>query len=240
MTGLLALLALFFCSPAFSQTKVTPNEMTGVVQSTATGYYGLYVASATWAANGGGSGDAVLASTQTFTGANTFAGNATFTSSPTFRGGLAKGMMLQYVEYRTADYAALTSIIPYDDSVPKSSSGTAWIEIAITPKSATTILLIEMGGHQGGSAGTTIVNALFKDSDTYAISAGAYYNSSGDTIAENTILKHRMVSGTTNPITFKWRAGPASAVTVYMNGYAAARRFGGVASCYISVTEIQD
>lgn len=104
------------------------SGLTGVIHSTATGYYGLRVATATYlatapgacaagqyisalAADGtktcatpAGGGDVVLAATQTFTGANTFTGSVT-ASSMTLTGyvaGIHRSSSVLLGEYSTA------------------------------------------------------------------------------------------------------------------------------------------
>jgi len=48
-----------------------------------------------------------------------------------------------------------------------------------------------------------------------------------------------MTAGTTSATTFKLRAGGAAASTITINGYAGARRYGGVMYSFIEVTEFQ-
>lgn len=148
----------------------------------------------------------------------------------------------QQVGYSQSTYTAnadLTTIIPYDDTIPQNTEGTEILTVTITPKSATNLLKIVFSGF-GATANNNrdIVTALFQDSTASALNASATISSTADD-PKPLILEHSMVAGTTSATTFKIRIGPATATTVRLNGTSAARRFGGVSAATLTVQEVQ-
>jgi hypothetical protein len=52
------------------------------------------------------------------------------------------------------------------------------------------------------------------------------------------VLVHRVAAGSTNPTTFRVRAGPITAGTVTVNGASGGRYYGGVYASSITVREM--
>lgn len=122
----------------------------------------------------------------------------------------------------TMDGTALsitTPAIPIDASVPQSGEGVEYTQLAtvITPTSATSTLLIEVNTqvYTVGSVKSAIT-ALFKDSDANALSAD-YTTRNGTDWSKHHTLVYKMISGTTDPITFKVRVGSATGEQIYVN-----------------------
>jgi len=147
--------------------------------------------------------------------------------------------VLQVVNSTSGAFASSTTVIPYDDTIPQNTEGTEWLTLAITPIRDDSNLLIEVVVLLHGndiSRHTTI--ALFQDDTAGALAATcisggyAYFN-----VIQPTVLKHFMTSGTTSATTFKVRFGGSTTDTVYINGISS-RKFGGVASSSITITEI--
>jgi hypothetical protein len=150
----------------------------------------------------------------------------------------AMGNVLQVQYTRLTAVATGTTTIPADDTIPQNTEGTEFITVTITPRSATSKLLIEFTGIAGVSADAGRVTALFQDSTANALSA-VYDQFDTDAAWDLTAkLTHAMTSGTTSSTTFKIRIGGASASTITFNGRASARLFGGVAGSILKVTEI--
>jgi len=138
-------------------------------------------------------------------------------------------------------YGTTTATFNFDDTIPQNTEGTDTIggvtlpSVTITPKSEFSRLVIEasvpISVDNAGSA--TYGIAVFQDSTADAIAAMA--GAGEQSLVENVILRHEMVSGTTSATTFSLRVG--SNGTIAVNGTAIARLFGGVMATRIRVTE---
>ncbi len=145
----------------------------------------------------------------------------------------------QIVVTQTGAVATGSTIMPLDDTIPQIGEGDQYMSVAITPKSATSKLLIQVVAsldHNLGSA-NNIVMALFQDSTNNALAA-VYSASSAQFEGMTLVLNYEMTSGTTSATTFKLRAGPALASVVTFNGANTARLLGGVMASSIIIKEI--
>jgi len=159
--------------------------------------------------------------------------------TPTAANALA-GSVVQVVSTQTGAVATGTTVIPYDDTIPQSGEGNEYMTRAITPKSATNILKIDVVIFLRNSktSGQSMIAALFKDSDSDALASGFYRRSdSSDGFA--ICFTHYVVAGGTSEITFKVRAGGGDAGTTTFNGGAGARLLGGVMASSITIQEIK-
>lgn len=149
---------------------------------------------------------------------------------------LATGVPVQVVSVSYSAVATGTTIIPFDDTIPQNTEGDEYMSLAITPKSTSNILVIEVAFFGSISIGNDLILALFQDSTVNAIAATSQYNVTAT--ARNSIkLIHRMAAGTTSSTTFKLRAGPAAAGTTTFNGNSSARLFGAIPKSSIVITE---
>jgi hypothetical protein len=150
------------------------------------------------------------------------------------------GTLVQRVEgtpYTT--YSSTTSDMPLDDTIPQNTEGTEYLAATVTPTKSANRLVIEAILTVGADTARNAVGALFQDSTANALTAAAVQVPSGTAVME-LVLRHEMAAGTTSATTFKvrlGRGGGAGSITV--NGTAAARVFGGVSQCRISVAEIE-
>lgn len=150
---------------------------------------------------------------------------------------VAAGMPVQMVSTTFAAEAHGTVTIPVDDTIPQNTEGDEYMTQAITPKSATNILIIEADLFLANSAASyTLVAALFQDAVANALAAKAGYGAVAGAIL-NIKVKARVVAGSTSAITFKARAGSGAAGTTTFNGAGAARLFGAIPKSTISITE---
>ena len=134
-------------------------------------------------------------------------------------------------------YGSTASTIARDDTIPQNTEGAEWNTVTITPTSASNRLVIEgYFGLVAASGNAYITAALFQDStaDALAISSGALPNTYGTSL----YIRHEMAAGTTSPTTFKLRAA-VDVGTLYVNGAAAARKYGGTSAVLLSVKEIK-
>jgi hypothetical protein len=141
-----------------------------------------------------------------------------------------------YATYVT--YTAISTVIPYDDSIPQNGEGDEVLTVSITPKSATNRLRIRAVVFVGnGTAGASYATlALFQDSTANALSANSTTLHNLNYTA-TVVLEYEMDSGTTSATTFKLRVGPNTG-TVKLNGDNSARLYGGVARSTLIIEEI--
>jgi hypothetical protein len=145
--------------------------------------------------------------------------------------------VLQVVNYSSGAYFAGSVEIPIDNTIPQNTEGSEWATLAITPKSATSKLIIDVNLQVAVYMyGSMAVAALFQDLTADALSAASASRSWGGQGCTVIRMKHFMVSGTTSLTTFKVRVGNLT----YVNGdtTTAARIFGGVNISSITITEI--
>jgi len=131
-----------------------------------------------------------------------------------------------------------STIMPIDDTIPQITEGFEVITCAITPKSATNLLVIQANVDIGyATAGWGGGIALFQDTTAGALAGVAWGRV--DIQAGPRLLVHKMVAGTTSETTFKIRVGLADAATAYINSVpgATGRVFGGVASTTLTIFE---
>jgi hypothetical protein len=149
---------------------------------------------------------------------------------------LATGTPVQIVATNYSAVATGTTLIPYDDTIPQNTEGDQYMTQAITPKSATNRLFIEVRMSLAVSSGSQRIAALFQDSTANALAAMTTFTGAfTDMIVIN--LTHDMVAGTTSSTTFKVRAGSDTAGTTTFNGAIGARKFGGITLSSIKITE---
>lgn len=149
------------------------------------------------------------------------------------------GSVVQTVYTISSAVATGTTTTPIDDTIPQNTEGDQYITQAITPNSATNLLMIEFTGLFGNSVSDSkLVCALHQDSTANALA------STMDITAENggcyvVKLSWIMVSGTTSSTTLKIRVGANTASTTTFNGFGGARKLGGVAASVLRIQEIK-
>ena len=143
----------------------------------------------------------------------------------------------QIVSSVSGAVATGTTAMPWDDTIPLNTEGDQYMSLAITPKSATSTLLIQVVGVFASSVSDVMVMALFRDSTANALAAVPSHDIAAN--VNNLIpLNYKMTSGTTSATTFKIRAGTNGAGTTTFNGSGAGRKLGGVAASSIIIMEI--
>jgi len=154
----------------------------------------------------------------------------------TARTTVSSGTVLQVVNYQTGAYATGSTVMPLDNTTPQNTEGNEYMSLAITPKSATSKLKIEVVFF-GSTGGTWISAALFQDSTANALASGFTFPGVA-TASANVNFTHYMTSGTTSSTTFKVRAGVHSADTMAFNGQTTGARFNGTMASSITITEV--
>lgn len=152
-----------------------------------------------------------------------------------------KDAVIQVKNHQDSEEALGTAIIPNDDSIPQKTEGTEFMTLSITPKSASSKLLIQVVvSSTASSANALNISALFKNDETNALAATGQYQSVGTGIMTTT-YSHYITAGTTSSITFRVRGG-ASTGNYTFNGYHHSstlyRNFGGSSASSMTIMEI--
>jgi len=145
--------------------------------------------------------------------------------------------VIQKISNNTTALVTCSTALPADDTIPQNTEGSEVLTVTITPTSATNILEIDFNTSGTQSASNVWGVAFFQDTTANAIAAGGVGSFSSETWL-NGSLKYRMVAGTTSSTTFKVRCGKSSG-SIYINGDSVGRKWGGVSSTYLTVTEYQ-
>lgn len=148
------------------------------------------------------------------------------------------GFIVQAVSTSYSAVATGTTVIPQDDTIPQNTEGDEYMTQAITPKSATNILVIRATIFLASSVSAqNIAAAIFQDTTASAIAVnGQTYSATANKVC-SIVVEHRMVAGTTSATTFKVRAGGSAAGTTTFNGAAGARLYGAITKSSIVIEE---
>lgn len=150
---------------------------------------------------------------------------------------LANGIVCQVVRTNFSSAATGTTTIPSDDTIPQITEGTEFMTQAITPKSATNILVIDVCIMlSSATSDRWLIAALFQDATANALAVGEAYEDIG-TALDTICFRHTMVAGTTSSTTFRVRAGCNTAATMTFNGASGGRFFGATTKSSIVITE---
>jgi hypothetical protein len=149
---------------------------------------------------------------------------------------LATGVPVQMVNTTASAVATGTTLIPHDDTIPQITEGDQYMTLAVTPKSATNILVISVTVQTASVIANGHATALFQDATANALAAISTYQPSGNTLTASH-LEHAMVAGTTSATTFRVRCGQSSASTLTFNGNGGVRIFGAITKSSIVITE---
>lgn len=156
----------------------------------------------------------------------------------TFRDGYRKtNDVVQQVRSSTSVMATGTTTLPFDDTIPQSGEGDQFMTLAITPRNAINLLVVEaVGQFAQTGAGVSVVMALFQDAVASALNAVSANNAANYTFPLT--ISYPMVAGTVSATTLKIRAGGTGGVTVTFNGASGARLLGGVCVSFMHIREI--
>jgi hypothetical protein len=152
---------------------------------------------------------------------------------------LGAGAILQVVRTDYATYANTTSTIPVDDTKPQWNEGAtlAGLDTTITPKSATSYLLVVCDLNIRNDTNTDNCIALFRDpagTDVCKVAKAG----GGQYMLLSFNLTLYVASGSTAATIFKIRWGCASG-TIQINGASGARYYGGAVISSMTIYEIQ-
>lgn len=146
-------------------------------------------------------------------------------------------LQVRHIADATAKTSAVT--IPLDDTIPQSGEGTAYseLDLAITPRSADSDLLVVADLAAWASASVTALATLFRNSETNALDTGAMTLGAAG-YAGSIHLCHRVAAGSTSAQTFKVRFGRLTGTaTVYLNDFSTPY-YGGTMKSTMTIYEI--
>lgn len=148
------------------------------------------------------------------------------------------GKLLQQVNTQTGAVATGTTIFPEDDSIPQNTEGDEYMTLSITPKSATSTIMIEAHIFYSQSAGTRSGAGLFKDSDADALAFTSNFIYDATSMGNMQVF-YSETSGNTTARTYKIRCGLLqTSGTFTFNGQSGNRKFGGTTLSTIRILEI--
>jgi len=144
----------------------------------------------------------------------------------------------QVVNFQTGATASSASLIPYDDTIPQITEGAQYMSASITPKGANNVLRIDVVFNYGQSVNAAAETvALFKVGNSNALAAAATTFQVGG-VVEQVSFTHFISAGDTSSQTFTVRAGGTAGTTQFNGEFGSGRRYGGVMSSSITITEI--
>jgi hypothetical protein len=145
------------------------------------------------------------------------------------------GTVKQIVNTTFSAVATGTTTIPRDDTIPQNTEGDQYMTQAITPTSATSVLVVQVVFFGGSNAIGDLTGALFIDSTANAVAACMTFVEANENIMLT--LTYTQVAGGTSAIDFKFRVGNSAAGTTTFNGRASGRLFGAITKSAITITE---
>lgn len=152
---------------------------------------------------------------------------------------LAAGAVIQVVDTLSSAASTGTTQIPNDDTIPQNTEGTEFMTLAITPKDASSKLIIEASAWlTNNTVDRWLTAALFVDSAADALASATEYMATGAG-SQNTKLYHSVVAGSIASRTYKVRCGSNGSGTLTFNGVSGSRLHGGITHSFIKITEVK-
>lgn len=176
------------------------------------------------------------ATTRTLTAPNA-SGTVMLTSTPVANAQQPIGAVVSSSMASYDTNANLSTVIPYDDTVPTSAEGTQILSVTLSPTSTTNLFRCRFRGSATGSVATLGLSVAMFSGGAAAIAAAGAVNSGIDIVVPMN-LEHEFTPGVLTPVTITVRAGPSSG-NMRFNGSSSARIYGGVSRATLVVEEIK-
>lgn len=165
--------------------------------------------------------------------------NAAVTPTPTQLNRVT-GSNFLIVDRAYAEYTAnadISTVIPYDDTIPQNTEGTQILSVSITPKSASNRIRLRFQGEVMRDAGSSnAMAALFIAGTANALRTTTATTSNAG-FSTQLALEFEHSPGSTSAQTYTIRVGPQSG-TIRMNGTGTGRLFGGSMAATLVAEEI--
>jgi hypothetical protein len=146
---------------------------------------------------------------------------------PAADGSLITGIASKFVRRYAGEYtasAALTTILPVDDTIPQITEGTEILSVSVVVDSPTQVVRLRWTGQVMVGGSYYSAAALFQDSTCVA----AVWDGAFGVGTRTTEMAREVVPGAAGTYVFSVRVGPSAAGSVYLNGTTTGRYFGGV------------
>lgn len=152
---------------------------------------------------------------------------------------LGPNSVLQQVHTQDGAVATGTTTIPFDDTIPQITEGDEYMTLAITPKSASSTLKIDVVMHLSHSISNSWnVAALFRDAVAGALANGFHFMLTAGG-ASLLCFSFQEASASLIARTYRVRGGSNQVGTMTFNGQSGIRKFGGVVASLITITELE-
>lgn len=179
--------------------------------------------------------DGYFESTQTTAG--------TWINAPTVHvlrpGDPISGSIVQRVLNHSSTFTSTTSTIPQDDTLPQNTEGALALTTAVTPKNSANLLRVDSQLTLNWvGTNDSICVALFDGNGTNAVAAALVAAGAAFGFDMAVPMIYTAVANSASTITFTLRYGSGTGITVALNGFNSARKFGGALTGYLNVSEI--
>jgi hypothetical protein len=147
--------------------------------------------------------------------------------------------VLQQVYVDRSDVVTGTTLLPIDNTIPQITEGDQIFTLSITPKLASSVLLLELSMYATSGSNRFIYGAaVFRDGAANAICAGINRFAADNGVSPMGII-FRTTSNSTAATTFTVRAGTNLAnANFFLNGNGTSGFFGGTLYSSFTITEI--
>ncbi len=149
------------------------------------------------------------------------------------------GGILQTASTFYSGSATFAAVIPGDDSIPTSTEGMELMSVSLTPKSATSRMILRVSGVLGASNGAYVSSSLVFNSAPAAIGVSTIHTTAppgGHPFCVSYVAEHS--PGIVTPVTYKARVGTdVAGVSMRPNGLLSMRFMGGLMKWSLVVEE---
>lgn len=155
-----------------------------------------------------------------------------------FLGDSTTGFPIQHVFEQLNTSSTTTSEIPVDDTIPQIGEGAEVLTATITPKSASSTIVVK--AHVYGTTGSTatgVIIALFRDATANAIAASM--SRPGVDIGVDVNVGCEVSAAATSATTFRLRVGSTSSGNAVRWGGAGGRFFGDIPKVWLELVELR-
>jgi hypothetical protein len=141
--------------------------------------------------------------------------------------------LVQYASTSSTAYLSITTLFTEDNTTPQITGGSQVLSITYTALATTNNLYIYVSGN-GRATNNRCIMALFMNGGANAVATSYLYTANKN--GSGTLL-YTTTAGVTTPQAIALRAGIFTSGTLYFNGGATGRRFGGVDSVTLQIFE---
>lgn len=131
-------------------------------------------------------------------------------------------------------YQAISTVIPWDDTVPQANEGTLLMSKTFVPQHSTVRVIAEVAA-SALETDQGYIATLVHDGQVVDVGVSFAMNTAPRLIPASIDYMGPVTPGVET--TFQVRAGPRKVGTIYTNGHQASRLFGGISKSSLTITE---